>query len=180
MTNSQLDKEEKQYRELLDMDPANAETAFKLGNLLLKKNDLKAAAVVFLEGFKLNPYCTLLLKGYCNATKSGFYTPSIINATPVRELTLGKYKAVILSEINSTGNIGYDLVMFLYEGDDPKPIFFVSLENNALYDEMGGSKNFLCAFDENGHSNFGGFELESTVDNFEKKAIGLVKSKYKI
>ena len=45
---SQLDKEEKQYRELLDKDPTNAETVYKLGNLFLKKKDLKAAAEVFL------------------------------------------------------------------------------------------------------------------------------------
>ncbi|MHA1306508.1 MAG: tetratricopeptide repeat protein [Candidatus Heimdallarchaeota archaeon] len=178
MNNSQLDKEEKQYRELLAKDPAKAETAYKLGNLLLKKNDLKAAAVVFLEGFKLNPYCTLLLKGYFDATKSGFYIPSIIAATPVKDLIIGNYRAVILTEIRYTGSIAYDYIMFLYDRDNLIPIYYVSLETNTLYDEMGGPKNFLCAFDESGHTNFGGFEQESTVDNFEKKAIEVVKTKY--
>jgi len=177
---SQLDKEEKQYRELLDKDPANAETAYKLGNLFLKKKDLKAAAEVFIEGFKLNPFCTLLLKGYYGATKTGFYIPSIIVAWPVKELTIENYRAVIVDNIRHTGQISFDMVMFLYEGDNPLPIFYVSLENNNLYSEMGGPKNFLCAFDEGGHSNFGGFEHELTVSNFEKRAIELVKGKFQL
>ncbi|MHA1243791.1 MAG: tetratricopeptide repeat protein [Candidatus Heimdallarchaeota archaeon] len=180
MNHSQLDKEEKQYRELLDMDPANAETSYKLGNLLLTKNDLKAAAVVFLDGFKLNPFCTLLLKGYYGATKTGFYIPSIIVARPVKELTIENYRAVIVDNIRHTGQISFDMVMFLYDVDNPMPICYISLENNNLYSEMGGPKNFLCAFDEGGHSNFGGFEQELTVSNFEKRAIELVKGKYQL
>lgn len=173
-----LDEAEIIYRKAQQIEPGYARIAFSLGNLLINKNDTKAAAEAFLEGFKINPYCTLLLKAYYGVTKSGFYIPSIIVAAPVKELTIEKYRAVIITDIRHSGNIGYDYVMLLYDGDNPLPIYYVSLENNNLFAEMGGTKNFLCAFDESGHANFGGFEQESTVDNFEKKAIELVKEKY--
>ena len=147
----------------------------------MNKKDPLAAAVVFLESFKLNPYCTLLLKGYFDATNKQFYIPWVVEATPVKELTIGKYKAVIVSEIKSMGKIGYDYIMFLFEGEEEIPMYFVSLENNTLYDEMGGPKDFLCAFDkEQGHVNFGGFELELNVENFEKKAIEIISSRFQV
>ncbi|HUU78344.1 MAG TPA: tetratricopeptide repeat protein [candidate division Zixibacteria bacterium] len=177
----EIDKAEKAYRKALEIHPDYTKAAFNLGKLLEEKNDVFGAAEVLLETFKLNPYCTILLRDYFRVTKKSFYIPMVVNASPKKYFEFNEYRVVILDEIQSMGKIGYKYLLFLYKGDDVFPLFYVSLENNALYDELGGTSHFLCAFDkEQGHVNFGGFENETTIENFTQKALEVVSDKYKI
>ena len=177
----EIDEAETAYRKALEIHPDYTKAAFNLGKLLEEKGDAFGAAEVLLETFKLNPYCTILLRDYYRIVKKGYYIPMVVAATPQKYYEYNDYRVVILDNIQHMGQIGYKFLLFLYLGDDVFPLYYVSLENNNLFEELGGTSHFLCAFDkEQGHVNFGGFEEETTLENFTKKALEVIAQKYNL
>ena len=181
MPNLHFDEEEKEYREILQNNPKNAKAALNLGNLLEEKGDMEGATKVLLESFKLNYYCTALLREYYRLTKNDFYIPMVIDANPEKHFEYKDYKAIALNIIKSMGRISYKYILYLYKGENVFPIYYVSLEKNNLFEELGGPSHFLCAFEKGqGHVNYGGFEEEVTIENFTRKALEIVMQKYKL
>ncbi|MHA1211111.1 MAG: tetratricopeptide repeat protein [Candidatus Heimdallarchaeota archaeon] len=172
---------EEHYRKALEIDESYINAYINLGQLLDKDlDDKKAAADVFLTGFEKNPYSTLLLSHYYKATETDKYVPAIVTAIPKSDYSFDKYRAVIIGEIEALGKIQYDYVLLLYKGESKEPIYFVALERNTLYKEMGPPSHFLCAFDESRHVNFGGFESNVDLVNFTKSALEQVGIRYNI
>ncbi|MBD3192989.1 MAG: tetratricopeptide repeat protein [Candidatus Heimdallarchaeota archaeon] len=170
---------EEAFRRALDIDPGYTRASLNLGLLLEKLNDNQEAAKVYRKAFENDPYCILLLKHLYRVTNTKFYVPLVEKATLKEEFHIEDYKAVVLSEIKSQGYINYHYLLLLYEPGNNEPIYYISLETNAMY------KNsdipiiyFLCSFTEDGHQNYGPFELEVNVSNFIQKARELIYQRF--
>ncbi len=177
----EFEEAEKAFRKALAIDSKYTKAALNLG--LLLEEDLKkvsAAAEVYKQSFAENPYCILLLVHYYRAIGNNRYLPTIIDAQPKKDFSFEGFKAVVVDEIDSIGKIEYDYLLLLYDDKSSEPLFYVSLERNSLFIELGPPSHFLCGFDETGHQNYGGFEEETNLDNFTKKALEIVGNKYKI
>lgn len=174
----ELEKAEEIYRKVLDQNPAHLQAAYYLGILYERLEEIEKAIEVYQESFKQNPYSILLLREIYQLTGKKFYLPWIQKAELLKELTIDNYKAKIIGNIKSVGNIRYKYLLLFYEENKLEPIFYVSLEINTLAEETDTPIYFLCSFSEEGHSNFGFLELEATLDNFAKKALEIVAQKY--
>ncbi len=108
------------------------------------------------------------------------YMPSIKEAKPLERIRLGAYDLVFLGEIESVGAIQYKYILVVYNVGDKKPIYFVSSEANALAGELGGGSHFLCAFEGEGHVNFGCSDEWADYDTFADRALRMVKEKFKL
>ncbi|MBN1330561.1 MAG: tetratricopeptide repeat protein [Candidatus Heimdallarchaeota archaeon] len=170
-----IEEAEKVYRKALEIRPDYTKVSLNLGQLLLaNKQDIKGAAEVFKKGFENDPISILLLSNYYKATGGKRYVPAIVTAKVENEYFFDKYRAVIIDQIEAVGQIIYDYMVLLYEGDSIEPIYYVSLERNNLFNELGGFTHFLCAFSEDGHVNFGEYELPVVLESFTKRAFDLI------
>lgn len=177
----EIEESEKAYRKALAIDSKYAKAALNLGLLLEEDlNDVSAAAEVYKQSFAENPYCILLLTYYYRAIENNRYLPTIVNAQPKKDFTFEGFKAVVVDEIHSIGKIEYDYLLILNDDKSNEPLFYVSLERNSLFKELGPPSHFLCGFDETGHLNYGGFDEEVNLANFTKKALEIVGTKYEI
>ncbi|HUT81014.1 MAG TPA: tetratricopeptide repeat protein [Candidatus Bathyarchaeia archaeon] len=176
-----VEEAEKTYRKALEIKPDYTKVSLNLGQLLLtNKHDIEGAAEVFKKGYENDPVCILLLSNYYKTTGEKRYIPAVVTAKIEKEYTFDKYRAALIDQIEAVGQIKYDYMLLLYEEDSIEPIYYVSLERNNLFSELGGFTHFICAFEEKGHVNFGAYDLPVTLESFSKKAIDLVFEKYQI
>ena len=109
-----------------------------------------------------------------------FYVPAIVSANSKKTIKFGSYEAIIVGDIIASGRIQYEYVLFLYEQGKQEPIYFVSAEKNLMAMETGSAGYFLCAFDTDGHKNFGLNASLNDLEYFTKKALEVVASKYEL
>ncbi len=108
------------------------------------------------------------------------YMPSIKSAKPLERIRLGTYDLVFLGEIESVGAIQYKYILVVNNVGDEKPIYFVSSEENTLAKDLGGGSNFLCAFEGEGHVNYGCSDEWANYDMFADRALRMVKEKFNL
>ena len=168
------------YRTSLNIDPSHPRSAYNLALLLHKNKEIAEAEAVLRKALDFNPYCTILLKPLLSILGTNFYIPTILNANSKKTLKFGKYEAIVFGDIRSSGNIQYEYVLFLYEQGNQIPIYFVSAEKNALATDTGSAAYFLCAFDTDGHKNFGLDASLNDLEYFTGKALGVIIGKYKL
>jgi len=176
-----IDLAEEAYRKALEFKPDYTKVSLNLGQLLLaNKQDVSGAAKVFKAGFENDPLCILLLSNYYKTSGVNRYVPAIVTAKKEKEYHFDKFQSIVIDQIEAVGQIVYDYMILLYEKDSIEPIYYVSLERNTLFKELGGFTHFLCAFDESGHVNFGEYDLPINLESFTKKAHELIFDKYQI
>ena len=182
---NKLNAAEQAYKKALELKPKYTKAALNLANVLEEKGEINEAAEALLQAFKQNRYCTTLLREYYRLTKTGFYIPNIVEAYPEKyydykdKSSNEDYIAIVLDIIQSIGDIRYKYLLYFYQGEVDIPIYYVSLEKNNLFEELGGPTHFLCAFEkENSHLNFGGFDEDITIENFAKRALEIVAQKF--
>jgi tetratricopeptide (TPR) repeat protein len=168
------------YRTSLNIDPSNPRSAFNLSSILHNNKEYEEAEAVLRRGLDFNPFCTILLKPLLSILGINFYVPAIISANSKKTLKFGKYEAIVFGDIIASGRILYEYVLFLYEEGNQLPIYFVSAEENALAAETGSAAYFLCAFDTEGHKNFGLNASLNDLEYFTKKALEVVIGKYNL
>ncbi|NHJ33509.1 MAG: tetratricopeptide repeat protein [Asgard group archaeon] len=166
------------YRTSLNIDPSNPRAAFNLAMLLNKNKENEESETVLRKALDYNPFCTILLKPLLALLGINFYVPAIISANSKKTLKFGSYEAIIFGDIISSGRIQYEYVLFLYEQGNQIPIYFVSAEKNLMAAETGSAAYFLCAFDTDGHKNFGLNATLNDLEYFTKKALEVVIGKY--
>ncbi len=108
------------------------------------------------------------------------YMPSIKDAKPLERIRLGGYEIVFLGDIESVGAIRYKYIVIVFKIGEKAPIYFVSSEENALAKDLGGGSHFLCAFEGEGHVNYGCSDEWADYDKFADRALQMVKDKFKI
>ncbi len=108
------------------------------------------------------------------------YMPSIKEAKPLERIRLGGYEIVFLGNIESIGAIRYKYIVVVFKAGDNKPIYFVSSEENALAKDLGGGSHFLCAFEGEGHMNYGCSDEWADYDTFADRALRMIKERFKI
>ena len=168
------------YRTSLNIDPSHPRAAYNLALLLNKNKELTEAESVLRKALDFDPFCTILLKLLYGIIGISFYVPAIESANSKKSIKFGSYEAIVVGDIIASGRIQYEYVLFLYEQGKQEPIYFVSAEKNNLATETGSAGYFLCAFDADGHKNFG---LNASLDDLEyftKKAFETVASKYEL
>lgn len=118
------------------------------------------------------------------------YAPIIESARRVREHTLGpSHTAVLLTDIVGPSRINYAHILVIFASGREDPVAFISSEasgdpsdilaelglddDDFAFKEEEGS-HFLCAFTENGHSNFGASDDWADLEKFERGALELV------
>jgi tetratricopeptide (TPR) repeat protein len=179
-TLKEIEEAIKAYRTSLNIDPSHPRSAYNLALLLQKNNELEEAETVLRKALDYNPFCTIVLKQLHGILGINFYTPAIISANTKKTLKFGKYEAIVFGDIIASGRILYEYVLFLYEQGNQLPIYFVSAEKNLLAADTGSAAYFLCAFDTNGHMNFGLDASLNDLEHFIKKALGVIIGKYKL
>jgi hypothetical protein len=99
--------------------------------------------------------------------------PSITSATPVNWITLGRYEAVLLTEVETDGIVQY---LHILKVDDPvtdEPCLFVTAEKHAA---PGGLPPYcLCSFQRSGHVMHGAYGDIADIDVFETRALEIVR-----
>jgi hypothetical protein len=120
------------------------------------------------------------------------YAPIIESARRVREHALGaSHTAVLLTDIVGPSRITYAHILVVFASGREDPIAFISSEAKgdssdilkelgldddefAFKEEEDEGSHFLCAFTENGHSNFGASDDWADLERFERGALDLV------
>lgn len=105
---------------------------------------------------------------------------------------LGKYRAVLVKDPNSVGPIKYRYVMVVFRDGTDEPVIFVTAEQNAMQAELfkiareslndpslehDPNNFFLGVFDEHGRHNLGGSPKWGQLEDFEQKALHIIRSK---
>ncbi|MFW9923300.1 MAG: tetratricopeptide repeat protein, partial [Candidatus Thorarchaeota archaeon] len=122
----------------------------KILELSEQKDELK----IFLsESIAIFPFCTYFIKILYRLNNINFYIPVVYQAKIESQYELDTYRTMIVSEIVSWGSIKYKYLLYLYKENQEIPCFYVSLEENNLFD-IGGEKYFFCAFKKEGHVNY--------------------------
>jgi tetratricopeptide (TPR) repeat protein len=170
----------KAYREAVVIDPTYIKAYYNMGLLLEKIGKNTEAEKIYREAFDHNPFSTVFLKKIYQFTGNKTYIPSIVTATLKKQISVDKFSATIIGDIQSTGSIKYKYILLLHEENSSEPFYYLSLEVNNLFLEVGGNQFFLCAFDEGNHLNFGGFEGDATIENFTKAALGKIAERFSI
>lgn len=170
----------KAYREAVVRDPTYIKAYYNLGLLLEKIGENTEAEKTFREAFENNPFSTIFLTKIYQFTGNHSYIPSIVTASLKKQLTIDNFSATIIGDIQSTGSIKYKYILLLHEEDLLEPFYYLSLEENNLFLEVGGNQFFLCAFDKGNHLNYGGFETEATIENFTKAALEKISVRFNI
>jgi hypothetical protein len=105
------------------------------------------------------------------------YLPAITTARWVRRYQLGPYRAVLLTECKSVGQIHYTHVLYIF-GDESRPVLAVTAEYS---DDAGkDGQRFLTVFYKGVHYNCG-LSLEwADLELFERKALQLAAEQLEI
>jgi hypothetical protein len=114
--------------------------------------------------------------GLATRTEALMYAPLITSARRVREHIVGpKHTAVLLTDVESSGQVEYEHLLVLFEVGRQDPIAFISSEvKDDLFEEKRGS-HYLCAFIGDEHSNFGESDDWADLDRFEEAALDLIR-----
>ena len=166
------------YRTSFNIDPSHPRASYNLASLLDENKEVTEAESVLRKALDFNPFCTILLKLLFGILGINFYVPAIVSANSKKTIKFGSYEAIIVGDIIATGRIQYEYVLFLYEQGKQEPIYFVSAEKNLLAIETSSAGYFLCAFDSDGHKNFGLNASLNDLEYFTKKAFEVVATKY--
>ncbi|MCK5046968.1 MAG: tetratricopeptide repeat protein, partial [Candidatus Heimdallarchaeota archaeon] len=166
------------YRTSFNIDPSHPRAAYNLASLLDENKEATEAESVLRKALDFNPFCTILLKLLFRILGINFYVPSIVSANSKKTIKFGSYEAIIVGDIIASGRIQYEYVLFLYEQGKQEPIYFVSAEKNLMALETGSVGYFLCAFEADGHKNFGLNASLNDLEYFTKKALEVVATKY--
>jgi len=103
------------------------------------------------------------------------FMPKISAAKPRAHFNFGSHTATLLGDIESVGRVSYAWLLVVYD-QQKKPCYIVSSEENTMA-PIGGGSHFLCAFDEQGHSNMGASDEWADEEMFTGRALGLVYQK---
>jgi len=168
------------YRTSLNIDPSSPQAAYNFALLLDINKEVTEAESVLRKALDFNPFCTILLKLLFAILGINFYVPAIVSANSKKTFKFASYEAIIVGDIIASGRILYEYVLFLYEQGKHEPIYFVSAEKNLMAMETGSAGYFLCAFDADGHKNFGLNASLNDLEYFTKKALEVVASKFEL
>ena len=175
---NKYDEAVKAYKFVFKHNPSDISAALNLAMLLeANKKTLSSAVEVYMECFQQNPFCTIILKQIYRITGNNRYIPYIISATKIKDYKLKNHKLTLIGDISSKGRITYKYILLLYENGNIEPLYYVSLEDNTLYNSFGGPPYFLCAFTDKGHVNFGGVD-NSSKEFFIKQAFIIISSNF--
>ena len=114
--------------------------------------------------------------------------PGIQSAREVRRHEFGDFRAILFDEIVSFDIVEYTFMMILYSNKSGEPILYLTSEKNSapfveLFQNLGiepqtnaegiegTGSHFFCAFDEDGHSNYGASNNWADADKFEQEAL---------
>jgi hypothetical protein len=105
--------------------------------------------------------------------------PSIQSKHEISRYTAGKMTAVMYDQVESLDIVEYTFVAeIFYEGDSEPRLYFTSEKNDAPFDQLfkdigvesePGGSNFFCAFDVDGHSNYGASDDWADATKFVQK-----------
>ncbi|NHJ87559.1 MAG: tetratricopeptide repeat protein [Asgard group archaeon] len=167
------------YNKVIKIDPDYIQGYLSLCNIYIStKQEIKLREIIDKALTKF-PYVTFFIQFLNQLDNVNQYIPAVSNAKIESIEEQGDYKFMIISNIETRGQIQYKFILYLYKQNSNIPIYYVSLEENSL-SELGGAQYFFCAFTKTGHSNFGFFDKEATLENFSKKAIDHIRTIYKI
>lgn len=100
------------------------------------------------------------------------YRPAIASAKTVVHMSLGRYSATLLDEVESAGLIQYGYVME-FTDESGQPCFFVAAEVNDTQNVLGGGSHFLCSYLGGEHFNHGDSDDWTDVEKFTSRAVQL-------
>jgi hypothetical protein len=129
-------------------------------------------------------------------TSLGNNVPQIQGGTPVCSYECGGYKAILVKDPESSGPIKYPHVLIVYRAiDNTSPIMIITAEQGTISDtlleklpeelkggfgENAGSELFIGVFDEKGHSNYSSSSEYAILEEFESKALMVMKNSLNI
>jgi hypothetical protein len=100
------------------------------------------------------------------------YRPAIKTAKPMKTFLVDNHIAVLLGDIEAEGYIQYHFALVVLDNETLEPCCFVTSEVNALAQEQGsGDSHFLCAFDGEGHINYGSSNDWADIEKFTQAAL---------
>lgn len=122
------------------------------------------------------------------------YAPQIGSAVPAKRYRFAGYEAVLLTQIEQVGGIGYEYIVAVFKVGAQDPCYFITSElsdpskHHKILLEMGfdeedlppaGPVTFmLCVFSEDGHSTHGNKQDWSKLELFEPAALDLIAKKF--
>jgi hypothetical protein len=108
------------------------------------------------------------------------YTPVIKSAKARQRFQIGKYRAVLLGDIESACLVEYLYIMAVFDGDSNRPCFFVASEVNRMAKIRGGGSHFLGIFPGEGHENRGASDDWADEIRFTAESLRIIKEKFGI
>lgn len=125
-------------------------------------------------------------------TSLGKNVPQIQGGTLVCSYECGEYRAILVKDPESSGPIKYPHVLIVYQAiDNTSPIMIVTAEQGTIsptllenlpeelkggFSEKTGNEVFIGVFDEKGHSNFSSSSEYAILEEFESKALLVMKN----
>lgn len=113
--------------------------------------------------------------------------PHITNAKPIYRYKFPPYSAILFDSVESFGPIKFSFVLMVYDLKNGNvPIMYITSETNELAAELlapmqqgttSHAEPFLGIYDSHGRANLGQSANHATLDDFERTATNLMKSK---
>ncbi len=105
------------------------------------------------------------------------YPLSISKFKVVGDHWIGKYRVVVVTECVSAGLIQYAHAALVLDSKEPRPIYAVASEVNALATATGGGSHFLCVYDDR-HGNYGSSDDWGDLEKFTQEALRLIALRF--
>lgn len=125
-------------------------------------------------------------------TSLGKNVPKIQGGTLVCSYECGEYRAILVKDPESSGPIKYPHVLIVYQAsDNTSPIMIVTAEQGTIsptllenlpeelkggFSEKADNEVFIGVFDGKGHSNFSSSSKYAILEEFESKALLVMKN----
>lgn len=97
------------------------------------------------------------------------YFPAITNARWVKRYQIGAYQALVGTDCDSIGLVGYFHVMYVYEGNEGQPCLAVASE--YAREMSSNDAPFFCLFFGGTHFNKGASQEYKDLEIFTQKAL---------
>ena len=106
------------------------------------------------------------------------YVPQIDWAGTRQRIPLGRYTAVLLSDIHGPGPVQYQYILGLLDNKTDEPCLYVTSEVNESDSENRSGSHFLCVFPGDGHENLGASDDWAEVSTFLERALEIVEERF--
>ncbi len=108
------------------------------------------------------------------------YLPQIEQANPVRRFAAGDHRAVLLTDITSSGEISYTHILLVSKTVSNQIVLALAAEVNGFNEQFRTGSHAFGVFSGDGHSTMGFSDDWASLEKFEHRALEVAQERLNI